>query len=340
MRTDELTLRMDSSGEQHWSFPDLQPGEVLVLPNGSRIWIDPTTGAIVDRNPVGASISPMRGMTRGEEVMFAAGERSPEHVAAGTQRLHGATSPGLGGDAPYSIAGGPPALNLRIENSGIEAWVRTLRDNAPPGVQYVFETRTIRSASQDLISRSYQVTALENGRETRIASFEVQMRNGGITDADVTLTNVEVNAPGYERYGSPLLRNPRLGETRVGPPRALEGYVGRGNDARPARPVAEVDELGEAVQDARADLGRLALQAGASGRGGVDTVNLLSDLEDALTGAADRVSDLPVGAPERSALLGLTQKIEILGRLRTRTETLRPGHLAALIALANGIAPR
>jgi len=335
---------MDSAGEQYWSFPDLVPGEVLVLPNGSRIWIDPSTGAIVDSNPVGASISALRATTRGEEVMFAARDRSDAHVAAGTQRLHGATSPGLGGDAPYSIAGGPRSLNLSIENSGIEAWVRLLRDNAPPGVTYVYTTRTQRSPRGDLISRSYDVAAMEGGRTTEIAGFDVHMRGGGITDADVVMSPWRVSAAGYERYGAPRLRTqpasrPPGGDVSVDMPRGLRIRSG-GGDASDATPSPVLTEPLEAAQRTRARLGELTLRADMSERTGAGVSEALIELDTALVGAQERIAHGPMDPRPRAELNAVVTQIDSITRIRTRTDRLSVAELHVMIGLLDRIAPR
>ncbi|MCR6492641.1 DUF4157 domain-containing protein [Cellulomonas sp. P24] len=345
VRTEELRPLMDNAGEQYWSFPDLQPGEVLILPNGSRVWIDPRTGAIVDSNPVGPSISGSRSVTAGEEAMFAAGDRSQAHVDAGTQRLHGATSPGLGGDAPYSIAGGPPRLNLVIENAGIEAWVRNLRDNAPPGVDYVFTTRTLRSPRGDLLSRSYSVAAIEGGRTTPIADFEVRMRGGGLTDADVEVPGWHVHPDGLERYGAPRLRDqpasrPPGGDVSVDIPRSLREAVG-GGDARDPRPVSPLTAPLEAAQAARARLGALSERAALSPRTEGDVGERLVELDEALAGAEQRIATGSVVDPTAvEQLNAVVNRINELTRIRSRTDRLSAAELQVLARLLDRIAVR
>ena len=342
--TGDLVLRMDGAGEQYWSFPDLVPGEVLVLPNGSRIWLDPTTGAIVDSNPVGASISALRATTRGEEIMFAAGDRSDAHVAANTQRLHGATSPGLGGDAPYSIAGGPRTLNLSIENSGIEAWVRLLRDNAAPGVTYVFTTRTQRSPRGDLISRSYDVAAMQDGRTTEIAGFDVHMRGGGITEADIVMSQWRISQAGYEQYGAPRLltqpaSRPPGGDVSVDMPRGLRERSGGGN-ARDQRPAATLTDPLQAAQTARGRLGDLAVRAVVSERTPEGVYEALIDLDTALVHAEHRIAQGPIDDAPIAELNAVLVPIRALTGIRTRFDRLNVADLRALALLLDGIASR
>ncbi len=341
VRTAEIRRRMDNTGEQYWSFPELRPGEVLVLPNGSRIWIDPLTGAIVDSNPVGPPFGRLRKTTRGEEVLFTAAERSPEHAEAGTQRLHGASSPGLGADAPYSIVYGPPRLNLVIENAGIEQWVRALRDNAPPGVQYVYTTRTQRSPRGDLISRSYEVAALEAGQTTPIASFEVRMRGGGLTDADVEVPGWHVFTAGLERYGAPrLLRQPASrppgGDVSVDIPRSLREAVGGGSASDP-RPASPLTAPLQAAQATRARLGALAERADLSGTTPAGASELLFELDDALVRAETRMLQGPVDAESIRQLNAIVTRINEITRIRTRTDRLSTAELRALAQLLDRI---
>jgi Annexin len=169
---DSLVRAVDADGA-YWTFPELVDGEVLILPSGTRVWRDPGTKMIIEEHPVGMSVSSQRSRTRGEDVLFLPEDVGPE--AAGMQRLHGAASPGLGFDSPYSIARGTPEVNLAIENSGIELWVRRLRTNAPEGVQYVFTTGTSRTARGDLTGRTYKVSAIVDGNLVDMVSFRLDV---------------------------------------------------------------------------------------------------------------------------------------------------------------------
>jgi Domain of unknown function (DUF4157) len=343
VRTEDLTPRMDNAGERYWLFPDLRPGEVLVLPNGSRVWIDPVTGEIVDRAPVGPSISSERASTRGEEIMFAASDRSPEHEAAKTERAHGATQPGMGGDAPYSIAGAPRKLNQGFERSGIEMWVRRLGHNAEPGVTYVYTTRTRRSARGDLLSRRYEVAALDGGKSTTIASFDIEMRGGGITDADVELTGWDVNAAAMDRYGAPEMKKqpkskPPGGDVSAHIPPELAEWVRGGAEGKEPRVRSPLTPELEAAQQARARLGDLAMRAGTSGHADPGTQRAMAELDDALLGATERVSGGPADAEASQQLAALVRQINELARIRTRFDRLTVEKLTGLTEMLNQIA--
>jgi hypothetical protein len=345
VRTEELFLRVDPAGDQYWSFPDLRPGEVLVLPNGSRVWLDPQTGEIVDVNPVGPSLGRRgRRVTRGQDAIFGAEDLSQEHVDAGTQRLHGATSPGLGGDAPYSIAAGPPGLNLVLENAGIEQWVRNLRDNAPPGVVYVFTTRTKRSPRGDLLHRSYQIDALEGGQTTQIASFDIGMRGRGITDADIDVEGWHYDAGALEKYGSPILRAqpksaPPGGGVRVDIPRTLRELAG-GGDARDPKPVSPLTEPLQQAQEARARLGDLAMRAEQSPRTAGGVGEALFELDDAMIRAEERLAAGSLDPQSVQQLAAVSTRINQLARIRTRTDRLQVGELVALARILDRIGAR
>jgi len=197
---DEIKYAVDEVGDPYWQFPDLGDGEVLVLPSGTRVWRDPRTRAVWEEHPVAASVSRARGVTAGENVIPSAGEMGPGQ--AETHRAHGAASPGLGFDSPYSIARAPKEVNLEIEAAGIEKWVRGLRDNAPEGVQYLFTTGTVSSTQSQagaLIERSYKVSASKGGKIVDLATFKVTVGPAN----KVTLEVLDVFEEPMKSLGTP-----------------------------------------------------------------------------------------------------------------------------------------
>lgn len=220
----ELVRFRDVDGTYRWRFPELVEGEVLHFPDyGYRAWLEPG-GAIVEEHVVGPSVSSLRSLTRGEDVIFSASEMGPRHRRARTQRLHGAGSPGLGFDSPYGIARAPRWLNLALENAGIEEWVRQLRDNAPPGAEYVWTTKTYRTG-QNLSKRVYRVSAISGGRMREVYEFAVQVdRTQGLGRRSVTFLPDEATVfPGAEEFGMPPRRQ---GPGTVEPPPILQGLLG------------------------------------------------------------------------------------------------------------------
>lgn len=208
-------------GETYWEFPELQVGEVLVFPSGYRVWKQPG-GAIVEETLVTTSVSGSRSATRGEGALHPASDMSPEHVAAGTQRAHGAGAPGLGFDAPYGVAHAPKKVNLVLENLGLEQFVRDLRDNAPHGVQYLYRTTT-HKAGANLTERVYRISATVDGEVHDMYEFAIRMKPGeGLGDEAVEFLESEIEVfSGATRYGAnidppkPLSRAlDRLGKTK------------------------------------------------------------------------------------------------------------------------------
>ena len=192
----DIRLATDEVGEPYWTFPDLDDGVVLILPSGTRVWRDPHTRVIWEEHPVAPSVSAKRALTAGEAVIPSAGEMSA--AQAGQQRAHGAASPGLGFDSPYSVARTPPEVNLAIENSGIELWVRNLRDNPPPNVQYLFMTGTARQAGS-LTERTYRVSASSRGKIVDLVTFKVTVG----PDNKATLEVVSIAAEPMAALGMP-----------------------------------------------------------------------------------------------------------------------------------------
>jgi hypothetical protein len=78
--------------------------------------------------------------------------------------------------------------------------VRRLRSNAPTGVQYVFTTGTARTPRGDLTGRTYNVSAIVEGRLVDMASFRVDVG----PPARVDLTSAPTAA--LAAYGFPPLK--------------------------------------------------------------------------------------------------------------------------------------
>ena len=236
-RTGDITLELDVDG-LYWKFPDLEEGVVLHFPEyGYRVWKEPGTGTIVEELLAGPSVTKARRFTRGEDVLFTAADVSEAYRAAGTERAHGAGSPGLGFDAPYGVAHAVRRINQWLENRGVEQWVRNLRDNAEPGVEYLWTTRTKKSG-QTLANREYTISAVVDGQIIELYVFETSVPAGSPPgDATVQFDLVGVS-PAAELYGAPLTKESRA---------ALEAAAESG---QPGQPPIERVEPPEVLVDA------------------------------------------------------------------------------------------
>jgi hypothetical protein len=227
---EEIQPATDALGERYWRFPDLADGEVLVFPSGYRVWKQPHTGAIVEEAVVGPSVSAMRSATKGEEAIFTAKDTSAAHAAAGTQRAHGAGAPGLGFDAPYGVVHAPKGVNLGFENAGVERWVRELRDAAPPGVEFVYQTTTIKNA-MNLQQRVYKISAIADGQIHEMYQFTLRMKPGGLGDDALEFLADETQVfSAAERFTAPVSasKTATAGKaTHVEPPPKLREALGR-----------------------------------------------------------------------------------------------------------------
>ncbi len=226
----EIQPTTDVLGEKYWRFPDLADDEVLIFPSGYRVWKQPGTEAIVEEAVVGPSVSPMRSVTRGEEAIYAAKDMSAAHAAAGTQRAHGAGAPGLGFDAPYGVVHAPKAVNLGFENAGVERWVRELRDAAPPGVDFVYSTATIKKG-MNLQQRVYKISAIADGEIHDMYEFTLRMKPGGLGDDAVEFLADETTVfSGADRFTAPVSasKSATAGKaTHVEPPPKLRAALDR-----------------------------------------------------------------------------------------------------------------
>lgn len=68
--------------------------------------------------------------------------------------------------------------NLGFENAGVERWVRELRDAAPPGVDFVYSTTTIKSG-MNLPQRVYKISAIA---DDEMYQFTLRMKPSGPAD--------------------------------------------------------------------------------------------------------------------------------------------------------------
>jgi hypothetical protein len=209
------------------------------------------------------------------------------------ERAHGAASPGLGYDSSYSVARAPREVNQTLENKGIETYVRQLRDNAPPGVNYLFTTRTSMQG-QNLTNRVYEISAMVNGELRQMFKFEISV-TGNFDDRRVRFHDDEVVAySDAVAFGFPAIAG---ADTNVDLPPVLQRALGTApTPSRPARPRTDLSEFqrrSRAIRDGLEDLQTTRItgdQAGAGWSAAQDRLtNLLSQAEDAaMSGVLDR----------------------------------------------------
>lgn len=258
-RRGDITLQIDAKG-RYWKFPELKDGVVLHFPEyGYTVWKEPGTGAIVEELIVGPSVTGSRRFTRGEDVIFSAAEMGEAYRKAGTQRAHGAAAPGLGFDAGYGIAHAIERINGWMEGNGVERWVRDLRDNAEPGVEYVWQTST-RKRGQKLAQRQYTISAIVDGTLHELYTFEVSVPDGPPNiDASIEFDIVGLT-PAAERYGAPVTRKSQAAHDaapadhkpplkRLEPPEVVSQALGRTQKSgRPSTAHPTVQRTGERIQ--------------------------------------------------------------------------------------------
>jgi hypothetical protein len=259
-RRGDITLEIDAEG-LYWKFPELEDGVVLHFPDyGYSVWKDPHSGAIVEELIVGPSVTGSRRLTRGEDVIFSAADMGEAYRKGGTQRAHGAGSPGLGFDAGYGIAHAIERINGWLENNGVEQWVRNLRDNAEPDVEYVWRTST-EKRGQKLARREYTISAIVDGTLHELYTFEVSVPEGPPNvDAPIDFDITGVN-PAAERFGAPVTRKSQAAYDaapvddkppleRLEPPEVVSRALGR--TQRPGRTPAGHPALRRTVERIKA----------------------------------------------------------------------------------------
>ncbi len=251
----DIKPEMDALGEPWWTFPDLVENEVLILPSGTRVWRHSRSKAIFEEHPLSASVSGARARTAGESTIPSAIDMGPAHQKGKTERAHGAASPGLGFDSPYSVAHAPQEVNQVLENNGIETYLRRLRDNAPDGVTYLSTTATSKSGL-NLRERVYRIDAIKDGKIHHMFEFKIVVE-GAVDKPKVRFATDEVTVfLGAEAFGAPVVKGLPAGTPpeSVGFPAAFQARMGSAGSPRAKTPASDVSPVLEKSKDLRTRL--------------------------------------------------------------------------------------
>ena len=255
VQVSEIKPEVDALGEPWWTFPDLVDNEVLILPSGTRVWRHPVSRAILEEHPLSGSVSGARSRTAGESTIPSAIDMGPAHQKGKTERAHGAASPGLGFDSPYSVAHAPQEVNQVLENNGIERYLRQLRDNAPDGVTYLSTTVTSKTGL-NLRERVYRIDAVKDGRINPMFEFKITVE-GTVDKPKVRFATDEVTVfSGADTFGAPTVKGLPAGSppTSVDMPAVLKAKLGSAAGPRATNPASVVTPVLEKSQAMRARL--------------------------------------------------------------------------------------
>lgn len=107
---------------------------VLEYPGGERIWRD--QHGIHHEGDIKKSIG-----RQGYERDFYSASESGIPTFAGTERAH-SFGQGFGWESPFALYNAPRFVNQRLQNNGIEQYVRSIRDLLPAGQKLVLHTTT------------------------------------------------------------------------------------------------------------------------------------------------------------------------------------------------------
>ncbi len=118
--------------------PDTIPTHtILEFPNGAQVWRMPD-GRIAQKSMLAPSVG--RAHAPGhEKKMFTQGEAGL--VGPRQERAH-SQGQGTGFESPYGILYAPREVNQILQNQGVEAYLRELRDTAPPAFGFRLRTET------------------------------------------------------------------------------------------------------------------------------------------------------------------------------------------------------
>ncbi|MBO9618712.1 MAG: DUF4157 domain-containing protein [Niabella sp.] len=155
---------------------------MIEYPKGERVWRG-ADGGIYHEGAIGSSIG-----RQGWEHEFYTGTETGLATMKGTERAH-SFGQGFGWESPYGLLNAPRFVNQKLQNNGIEQYIRGLRDLLPPGQQIMLRTRTEAvPGTRRLKGISYEGFILTAGGE-KIPAFTYEINvnwksNGGsIVDA-------------------------------------------------------------------------------------------------------------------------------------------------------------
>jgi hypothetical protein len=124
--------------EVSYDFDDVTPlagNTILEYPGGERIWRNPG-GGVQHEAVIGTSIG-RQGMEKG----YYSATESGLPTFKGTERAH-SFGQGFGWESPFGLYNAPRFVNQRLQNNGIEQFIRTVRDIMPAGQKIVLHTTT------------------------------------------------------------------------------------------------------------------------------------------------------------------------------------------------------
>lgn len=169
-------------------FPSYAQTGTIVLQLGDgrmRVWRTPDNTLVVETK-VSESVD-----RQGHE------KRLPTHgeakLAGPATELAHAAGPGLGMDVPFGIRRALTIVNQEIQNRGIEKYIASLRDHAPPGVEFVYRVEiTDQGVEARLAGATYGIDMIVNGKRIPFAEFAVR--------TDPLPADMKAGDPNVSRY--------------------------------------------------------------------------------------------------------------------------------------------
>ncbi len=162
--------------------PILGDKTLLEYPGGERVWRDAQAG-IHHEGEIKSSIG-----RQGREKEFYSASESGIPTFKGTERAH-ASGQGFGWESPFGLLNAPRFVNQRLQNNGIEQFIRAARDLMPKGQRLVVET-VVKAVpmTRRLQSISYEGFVMTSSGE-KISAFKYEIniawknKGGSVVDA-------------------------------------------------------------------------------------------------------------------------------------------------------------
>jgi hypothetical protein len=198
------------------NYPDVvpQPPVVLEFPDGTRVWRDTPGGPIRHQSVARAGT----GRQHLEQDYYSAQEHGALDASPQYERSH-TLGQGTGFESPYGILYAPRYVNQRLQNAGIERYLRTLAATQPAGTSYRVTTRTVPAQRNGLPTRrlgeiEYHVEIVSNGQVQPFFDYKIQI-TGSPAHPQITADPV--------RFANSSLAQAHAG--RVQPPDILQQTV-------------------------------------------------------------------------------------------------------------------
>jgi len=162
----------------HVDLPGINEKTFLEYPWGERVWRN-KDGSISHEGIIGNSVG-----RKGLEKEWFTGTDTGLSNMGKYERAH-SFGQGFGWESPYGLFYAPKTVNQKLQNNGIEQYIRLVRDSLPAGHKIFVETNTnSQSTTARLENISYEAYVIKPNGE-KVEAFNYRIDISGSRDAPV-----------------------------------------------------------------------------------------------------------------------------------------------------------